>query len=368
MTIPGSVLDGMTLAFWGAFLSAAVFAWPIYKLLLLTKSRQTVSQHAPSTHQAKQGTPTMGGLILVVGFVFATWAVSSATSSAISASTLMIFIGFALIGFVDDFVVPRMIKGKRGLGWKQKFILQAAVAGAGVWLHGGRVFDVRWAVITFIVLFMANAYNFADGLDALAGSILLIFGVGLMVLALEGAVVQEPATIAAALIGAVVPFLFLNAPPAKVFMGDVGSLPVGAVLGMAVSIVLSPRAEALAGISDPNRSILSLWEAQRHIEGTHWRPEMMMPLAILCLLLVIELVPVPIQIAWVKLFKRRLFPFTPIHHAFEKAGWPETRVVWMFALTQLVLVALALLASKAGPPTALLSAQPRLMPRVEARL
>lgn len=353
MTIPSTVLDSITLAFWGAFLSAAIFAWPIFKLLLLTKSRQTVSQHAPSTHQAKQGTPTMGGLILVVGFLFAAWAASSAGATGISISTLMIFIGFALIGFVDDFVVPRMIKGKRGLGWKQKFILQALVAGAGVYAHGGRVLDLRWAVITFIVLFMANAYNFADGLDALAGSILLIFGVGLMVLSMEGAVVQEAATIGAALIGGVVPFLFLNAPPAKVFMGDVGSLPVGAALGMAVSIVLSPRTEALSGITDPNQSILKLWEAQRHIEGTHWRPEMVLPIAILCLLMVIELVPVPLQIAWVKLFKRRLFPFTPIHHAFEKAGWPETRVVWMFALTQLVLVALAILACKAGPPSTL---------------
>jgi phospho-N-acetylmuramoyl-pentapeptide-transferase len=349
LSIPDSILNSITVSFWASFLAAALLAWPIYRLLLLTKSRQTVSQYAPEGHQQKQGTPTMGGLILVVGFVAATWQVAVNGTSAIARSTLLIFLGFAAIGFIDDFVVPRLIKGKRGLGWKQKFILQAIVAGVGVYYHSGHVLDLRWGIITFIVLFMANAYNFADGLDALAGSILLIFGTGLMLLALQGMTVPEPAIIAAALVGAVIPFLFLNAPPAKVFMGDVGSLPVGAVLGLGVASIVSPRTEAFAGTSD--QSILQQWLAQRQIEGTLWRHEMILPLLILCLLMIFELVPVPIQIGWVKVFKRRLFPFTPIHHAFEKAGWPESRVVWTFALSQLVLVALAIFAFKGEPMT-----------------
>ena len=349
MTIPAEVLNSITLAFWASFLGAGILAWPIYRLLLLTKSKQTVSQYAPSTHQKKQGTPTMGGLILIAGFLAAAWSVATASSISIRLATLFIFLGFALIGFVDDFVIPRVMKGKRGLGWKQKFVMQAVIAGVGVYFHSGRVLDVRWGVITFIVLFMANAYNFADGLDALAGSILLIFGTGMMILALEGMIVPEPAIIAAALIGAVIPFLFLNAPPAKVFMGDVGSLPVGAVLGLGVAGILSPRSEAMIANFGPNASILERWAAQQTVEGTLWRTEMMIPLAILCLLMVVELVPVPIQIFWVKAFKRRLFPFTPVHHAFEKAGWPETRVVWTFALAQLVMVALAIFAFNARP-------------------
>lgn len=365
MNLPDALRDSVTVAFWASFLSAALLAWPIYKLLLLTKSRQTISQHAPSTHMLKQGTPTMGGIILVAGFLFASVGVAYAAGEGISLWALIIFIGFALIGFIDDFLVPRLMKGKRGLGWKQKFIMQALVAGAGVYAHGGRVLDVRWGLITFLILFMANAYNFADGLDALAGSILLVFGAGLLVLAQQGVVIHESAAICAALIGGVIPFLFLNAPPAKVFMGDVGSLPVGAVLGLAVGLVFSPKSSATAAIGDG--SILDIWEQGRMIEGMHWRPEMVLPLAILCLVMVIEIVPVPLQIAWVKLFKRRLFPFTPIHHAFEKAGWPETRVVWTFALSQLVLVALALLAFQVGPPSALVKPS-RPLPRVEARL
>jgi phospho-N-acetylmuramoyl-pentapeptide-transferase len=344
LTIPSLVLNTVSVAFWAALVSATFLAYPIYRLLLLTKSRQTVSQHLPG-HQSKQGTPTMGGLIIVAGFVLATWAVATTSTTVIASSTLAIFIGFAAIGFIDDFVVPRLIKGKRGLGWKQKFLMQAVVAGVGVYYHSGHVFDLRWGIITFIVLFMANAYNFADGLDALAGSILLIFCVGLFVLSLEGMVIPEPALIAAALIGAVIPFLFLNAPPAKVFMGDAGSLPIGAVLGLAVASIASPRAEAFTSGTDV--SILQQWLAQRQIEGTILRAEMIVPLTILCMLMIFELVPVPMQIFWVKVFKRRLFPFTPIHHAFEKAGWPESRVVWTFALSQLVFVALAILVFRA---------------------
>jgi phospho-N-acetylmuramoyl-pentapeptide-transferase len=346
----------MTLSFWSSFLCAAILAWPIYRLLLFTKSRQTISQHAPSTHQQKQGTPTMGGLILVVGFVAATLVVSFTSVNKIRWSTLFLLIGFALIGFIDDFLVPRMIKGKRGLGWKQKFILQAIIAGIAIYFHSGGVLDVRWGMITFIVLFLANAYNFADGLDALAGFLLLILGFGVVLLSLQGMLVPEPAMIAAALLGAVIPFLFLNAPPAKVFMGDVGSLPVGAVLGLAIATIATPNQALSPALG---ASIYEQWAAGLTIETTGLRGEMLLPLAILCLMMVVELVPVPLQIFWVKVFKRKLFPFTPVHHAFEKAGWPESRVVWIFAMSQVVLVALALLAFTGFPDTSMNTANKR---------
>ena len=363
MNIPSGTLDSIALVFWWSLAASALAAWPVYRLLLLTKSRQTVSQHAPSTHMKKQGTPTMGGIVLLVAFVVATLVSAVSTSTPIPTSTLAIFLGFAAIGFIDDFVVPRYVAGKRGLGWKQKFLMQAVVAGVGIYFHSGHVLDLRWGVITFVVMFMANAYNFADGLDALAGSILLFFGAGLLALSLTGMIVPESALIAACLMGAVVPFLFLNAPPAKVFMGDVGSLPVGAVLGVALTSILSPRSEAFA--TNAGLSLQEIWERSLQVEGVHWRPEMALPLLILCVLMVIELVPVPMQIFWVKVFKRRIFPFTPIHHAFEKAGWPETRVVWSFALSQVILSALAfwLAINTISSPTPPASA----MHRVEAR-
>jgi phospho-N-acetylmuramoyl-pentapeptide-transferase len=155
--------------------------------------------------------------------------------------------------------------------------------------------------------------------------------VALSVLALASPV----AVTAAALCGGIIPFLFLNAPPARVFMGDFGSLPIGAVLGFltaflagqfsgstvfpAVGIVGSPAPEFWIG--NDSRSYL--------------------PLALLGFVMAAELIPVPIQIASVKLFKRKVFPFTPIHHAFERAGWKETRVVWSFILVQLLATAAA---------------------------
>lgn len=349
MTIPGPVIESLSVAFWSSLIAGGVLAYPIYRLLLLTKSRQTVSEFAPPTHQAKQGTPTMGGLILVAAFTITTAVLSNGGFIPISPGILALFLGFAFIGFTDDFLVPRWLKGKRGLGWKQKIMLQILVAGWAAYAHGGNVFDARWGLTVFLILFAANAFNFIDGLDALAGSVLLAFCSGLAVLCFAGLMVPEPAIVCAALMGGVIPFLFLNAPPAKVFMGDVGSLPVGAVLGLGIATLLAPRSQAAGLEANSDMSILAQFEAQMQIEGILWRPEMAIPLTILCLLMVVELVPVPLQIAWVKLFKKRLFPFTPIHHAFEKAGWPESRVVWMFALIQIVLAALAVLAYTSLP-------------------
>src|SRR5437016_13518222 len=96
--------------FWIAFGSSAVLAWPVYRMLLALKSRQTVSQYAPEGHQAKQGTPTMGGLMMLPGFLAAM--IFTPLGPMVAASVL--FLGFAAIGFADDFIVPRMT-GKRGL-------------------------------------------------------------------------------------------------------------------------------------------------------------------------------------------------------------------------------------------------------------
>ena len=219
------------------------------------------------------------------------------------------------IGFLDDVVVPRVMPGKRGLGWKQKLAMQFLAALVFGWLRADRGGQLAFDV--FMILACANAYNFADGLDGLAASIGLLLMPGLIAIsALIGnyALIQLLALAA----GAMLPFAFLNAPRAKVFMGDVGSLPLGALIGSAVAIPLAPS----------------------HNQWTVPMPaNLFVGVAVLLLVLVIELLPVPLQILWVKVFKRRLFPFTPIHHAFEKAGWPETRVVAMFAFGQLACTA-----------------------------
>ena len=309
--------DPLTVAFWTAFAVSALVAKPLLATLLSLNSRQTVSAYAPEAHQKKQGTPTMGGLMIVAGALAAMLFGGVRDLAAIA-----LLAGFALIGFVDDFVVPRRFVGKRGLGWKQKILMQAAVAVGAALLARSTLAGA--GLIVFLVLFYSNAYNFSDGIDALAGTILLGLGGGLLALGLLAGAPLEWLVPLVALVAAVVPFLFLNAPPARVFMGDVGSLPIGAVLGYEVARLgtwfvregYGYESAALVRVSPPALVAISL-------------------------LMVAELVPVPLQILSVKLRKKRLFPYTPIHHAFEKAGWPETRVMFHFALVQLLLAVLA---------------------------
>jgi len=224
-----------------------------------------------------------------------------------------LFGGFTFIGFLDDFIVPRTMPGKRGLGWKQKLGLQFLFAAGFGAIQG--LGPTQIAVTVFVLLFFSNAYNFSDGLDALAGSILIFLTLGIASIGLMFGQ-TEPVVVAVALLGGVIPFLFLNAPPAKVFMGDTGSLPIGALIGA---------------------SVLQLGRIEDHTG-----PMVYLALTALSIMMIVELVPVPLQILSVKLRKKKLFPFTPIHHAFEKAGWPESRVVWRFALVQLLCTAVAI--------------------------
>ncbi len=338
-----TALGNMSAIFWVSLVFAAAFALPIYRALLALKSRQVISEFVPE-HAKKQGTPTMGGLIVVIGFTLACLYATfmDLAPGPVLPVAVALCVGFACIGFLDDFVVPRMDAGKRGLGWKQKLFLEIAIAGAAaLWLRHGHL-GTAVVLTTIVILFFANAYNFVDGMDGLAGSVLILFGGGLCALGLLQMRPDVYQLLSLALLGAVIPFLFLNAPPAKIFMGDVGALPIGAVLGLIVNdflrpgrMKLPPHSVSSLGIFPP-RPLMGVWQTA-------------LPLFVLSILLIIELVPVPLQVASVKLRKKRLFPMTPIHHAFEKAGWPESRVVWLFSLFQLLLVALALAIAIAQP-------------------
>jgi phospho-N-acetylmuramoyl-pentapeptide-transferase len=302
-------------AFWIALLVAGLTAAPIYKGLLAIKSRQTVSVHVQE-HAHKQGTPTMGGLIVMVGVLAGLLPFAFSDRTQILLAALVLALGFGLLGFVDDYVIPKVMVGKRGLGWTPKLLGQivfAVIAGFMVAPIGPAL-----GLCIFLVLFFSNAYNFADGLDALAGSILLAFLAGSVTITAILVAPRDPQaasalwTISGVLAGGAIPFLFLNAPPAKMFMGDVGALPIGALLGLLTFVQIAPYSAPLS------------------------QPTIWMGLIVLSGMMFIELVPVPMQIFWVKVFKKRIFPFTPIHHAFQRAGWPETRVVWMFFLAQIV--------------------------------
>ena len=305
------MIRAFVFSFWPSFAVAALLALPILKLLIGLKSRQTVSQFVPE-HQKKQGTPTMGGLIILVGVV-AGLVTIQLNGFANTLPYLLLFVGFAAVGFVDDFVVPRLFKNKRGLGWKQKLLMQIVLAAAVVYIADFKT-PGPIALGVFLILFFSNAYNFADGLDALAGSIGIFLFLGLVVIARIVGNVAVPA-VSFCLIGAFIPFLMLNAPPAKVFMGDVGSLPIGASIGLMYMQIGTDTARI---------------------------PVLVAALGVLSVMMAAELIPVPLQIASVKLLKKKI-PFkTPIHHGFESMGWPETRIVWRFAMVQLICTAAAI--------------------------
>ena len=305
------MIESALLSFFVALVSAPL----VYRLLLKIQSRQKISEHVPE-HASKQGTPTMGGLIVLLGIFAAMWLIPMEQR----VTPMVLLIGFALIGLLDDYIVPKLLSNTRGLGWKQKFAMQIVVA-VGAYALGGVADLSAVAFLTFFVLFFANAFNFADGMDTLAGGLAVMIGIGYVLIALMTMSVQQDQqallVVMAAMCAAFVPFLFYNAPTAKLFMGDVGALPIGALLGWAFL--------AVGRSSDMVMGSANLWAA-----------------IIVSLVLVVELVPVPLQIASVKLRKgKRIFPKTPIHHAFQAAGWPETRVVWMFHLVQFVLVLVA---------------------------
>jgi phospho-N-acetylmuramoyl-pentapeptide-transferase len=294
-------------AFWLAFGVSAAVAWPVMRVLHGLQARQTISEFAPEGHQQKQGTPTMGGLIALCGLV----AVLAAGGGALPA--LVVILGLGAIGLIDDFVLPRLRPGARGLGWRQKLALQVVVAACAAALVPEWMPSVWLAVAGAVaIVYFANAYNFADGLDGLAGGLGVLLALTLAALAyVHDARLVGLQTFALA--GALIPFLLLNAPPAKVFMGDAGALPVGGLIG--------------------------LWVAQLALAPPWAVPLDITLSALLAATLVLHavLIPVPIQVFWVKAFRRRLFPYTPIHHAFERAGWPETRVTATFLIVQFLL-------------------------------
>lgn len=300
-------------AMMSAFAISAVSAPFVFRLLVKAKSRQTISQHIQE-HAHKQGTPTMGGLIVLVG-ILASLALFWTPEFAGLAFMLC---AFSVVGFLDDYLIPRLKPGSRGFEWLPKLALQSAVSAIALALSGERTFP-GFAFGIIFILFFCNAYNFADGLDGLAGGLGMLIAGGTLLIAWTFGVSNPLVNVScASMIGAFVPFLFLNAPPARVFMGDIGSLPIGGAFAL-------------------------VWLRLLHlVDGTR-QPNLCLSLAIVGVVMLLEIVPVPIQIASVKLLGRRAFPFkTPIHHGLQASGWPETRIVYAFHLVQVLVIGAAL--------------------------
>ncbi len=326
----------------------------IMRLLIAAKSRQIVSKHV-AEHAHKQGTPTMGGFIILAGwlagiaiFAFQFQASVFEGPAALAAFSspwpwIAVALGYAFIGFADDYLISRIKPGRRGLDWITKLILQTIFVAAAAWLAGMGWEQALWA--WFLVLLFSNAYNFSDGIDMLAGTLGLVMSATAAVFAFVSQVSNVPSSsftyydfqggdavsvlVFICLAVSFLPFLVWNAHPAKVFMGDAGSMPIGALFGWFVA------RWTWAGDSD-----VSIADGG----GRVWLAAFIFSIPML-----LELVPAALQVVHARFLKRRLFKFrTPIHHAFQAAGWSEARIVWLFAGVQ-VLCSLAAFAVLSFP-------------------
>ena len=301
------------------FLSSAVLG--LFMLPILRKLRvgQKISIFVGEAHRKKEGTPTMGGLIFIIPTVIATLALIFTNKINYTSNlgiVLLVFIGYACIGFLDDFLSIR--KGNNeGLTTYQKLFMQVLIAigffyiymrsgGQTSWVVGTLHIDLElgWLyglAILFVLVGASNAVNLTDGLDGLAGGLSAIAFIAFALISISVGF-DDIGIFSLILVGSLLGFLIYNTHPAKVFMGDTGSLALGAVMG-AIAILA-------------------------HRELT---------LLVVASVFVIETLSVIIQTFWVQVFKRKLFLMTPLHHHFEKLGWSETDIVKLFWVIGLIL-------------------------------
>ena len=323
-----------------ALLFVFLFGPGIIQALRLRQGRgQPIRADGPQTHLAKAGTPTMGGLMIMSGVLVSTLLWANLSNPYVWA-VLLVTAGFGLIGFYDDYL--KVTKAtEHGFSGRARLSLEALIAGAAVtimivWgseeLHTSLALpffkDVALTLSYFYVLFGAfvivgagNAVNLTDGLDGLAIVPVIIAGASFGLIAyLVGRVdfteylqinhvpgTGELSVLVGAMIGAGLGFLWFNAPPAAIFMGDTGSLALGGMLG---AIAVATKHEIV--------------------------------LAIIGGIFVMEALSVIIQVASFKLTGRRVFRMAPIHHHFEQLGWTESQVVIRFWIIAVVLALIGL--------------------------
>ncbi len=315
----------MTIAI--AFLITVLLSPIFIPFLRRLKFGQSIREDGPQSHLKKSGTPTMGGLMIVVSVIITSiiMVVKYKTGPIGYELWLLIFVlvGFGLLGFLDDFIKVVM---KRNLGLRsgQKmigqiiialifyFILRAQDFPTYIQIPGTTIqWELGWGyaiLIIFMLVGASNAVNLTDGLDGLlAGTAAIAFG-AFAILALNGFPQSSEVSIfSLAVVGALLGFLVFNAHPAKVFMGDTGSLGLGAAIA---AIAILTKLEII--------------------------------LVIIGGVFVIETLSVIIQVVSFKTRRKRVFKMSPIHHHFELSGWSEWRVVMTFWFIGLIFAALGI--------------------------
>ncbi|MEM9798434.1 MAG: phospho-N-acetylmuramoyl-pentapeptide-transferase [Pseudomonadota bacterium] len=328
----------------GAFFTALIFGFlfgkPLINLLRRRQGKgQPIRSDGPESHFAKAGTPTMGG-VLILGAVTVATLLFGRLDNPYIWLVLMVTISFGAIGFVDDYAKVRAGNAK-GVPGRVRLLLGFLIAAAAGWaatfvhpvelesqlavpVFKDVLFNLAWFYIPFVMLVIvgsANAVNLTDGLDGLAIMPVMIAAGTLGVIAYAVGRVDftdyldvhyvpgtgELLIFSAGLIGGGLGFLWYNAPPAAVFMGDTGSLALGGALG---TIAVVTKHELV------------------------W--------AIIGGLFVVEALSVIIQVAYFRSTGKRVFLMAPIHHHFEKKGWAEPQVVIRFWIIALILALIGL--------------------------
>ncbi|WP_172369771.1 phospho-N-acetylmuramoyl-pentapeptide-transferase [Sporosarcina jiandibaonis] len=295
-----------------AFIMSILSGFLIIPALRRMKFGQSIREEGPKAHQKKAGTPTMGGLIFLTSIILSTLILSYIYDDVLTTQTivlLLILVGFGLIGFIDDFIIV-VLKRNLGLTSLQKLIGQIIVAIIAFFLLKMGPFattvtipfiaidiDLGIMYIAFLIFWLvgfSNAVNITDGLDGLVAGCSAISFAAFGVLALHYG--QESIAIFTFVVtGAMLGFLLFNSKPAKVFMGDTGSLALGGALAM-ISILI--KQEVL--------------------------------LLLIGIVYVVETLSVIIQVISFKLTGKRVFKMSPIHHHFELSGWSEWKIVLVF--------------------------------------
>ncbi|RLA96761.1 MAG: phospho-N-acetylmuramoyl-pentapeptide-transferase [Deltaproteobacteria bacterium] len=315
-------------------LSLVIGPWVIRKLKEL-HIEQWVREDVPRRHISKNGTPTMGGLLIIVTVVVSTLLWANLTNFYIWL-VLLTIIAFAAIGFWDDY---RKATRRKGISGRTKLLFQFIISlGVATLIFSHRGFDPRLTFpffkglrpdlgffylpfILFVIVGASNAVNLTDGLDGLAiGPVMITAGTFALIAYLAGHYdfaryllipfvrgAGELSVFCGAVVGAGLGFLWFNAYPAQVFMGDVGSLSLGGALGTVAVITKQEFLLALAG-------------------G----------------IFVAEALSVIIQVGYYRLKGKRVFKMAPIHHHFELKGWAEPKIIVRFWIISIVLGLLAL--------------------------
>ena len=309
-----------------AFAISALLCPIVIPFLHKLKFGQQVRDDGPQAHLKKQGTPTMGGLIILTSIIITSIFYIPRYPKIIP--VLFVTVGFGITGFLDDYI-KIVMKRSEGLNPKQKLLGQIVITGIFGWylMTSGQVntsmlipftggFDNGWYLdlgilflpaLFIIVLGTDNGVNFTDGLDGLCTSVTILVATFFTIVAIGENMGISPIT--GAVVGSLLGFLLFNVYPAKVFMGDTGSLALGGFVAASAYMMQMPIFIAIVG-----------------------------------LIYLVEVLSVIIQVAYFKKTGgKRFFKMAPIHHHFELCGWSETRVVAVFSIITAILCLVAYL-------------------------